>query len=195
MKNSATLTSPNRRYTPEEYLAIDRAAETKSEYWNGQIIAMSGAQEEHLEIVRNISGLFFSRLKAGCRAYTNDMRIHIPVSGAYTYPDIVVICGKKETTDDRFDTFTNPIILIEVLSPSTEAYDRSAKLLRYLSIPSLQEYLLINSTSVENLLYAKENTTGRWYVTPFNEPAQIVSLTSVGCALTIAEIYDNVIFN
>ena len=195
MKNSTALSSTTRSYTPEEYLAIDRAAESKSEYWNGRIVAMSGAQEEHLEIVRNVSGLFFSRLKAGCRAYTNDVRIHTPVSGAYTYPDIVVICGRKETTDDHFDTFTNPVLLIEVLSPSTEAHDKSAKLLRYLSIPLLQEYLLINSTSVELLLYTKEHTTGRWYVTPFAEPTQDVVLISVGCTLTVAEIYDNVMFD
>ena len=195
MKNSTALSSATRSYTPEEYLAIDRAAESKSEYWNGQIVAMSGAQEEHLEIVRNVSGLFFSRLKTGRRAYTNDMRIHTPVSSAYTYPDIVVICGRKETTDDHFDTFTNPVLLVEVLSPSTETYDRSAKLMRYLSIPSLQEYLLINSTTVDILLYMKEHTTGRWYVTPFAEPTQDVELISVGCTLTVAEIYDNVMFD
>ncbi|GAA4018232.1 Uma2 family endonuclease [Hymenobacter fastidiosus] len=179
-------------YTPEEYLAIDRSAEHKSEFWDGQIMAMSGAQQEHLEIVRNISGHFFSRLKKGCSAYTNDTRIHIPVSGSYTYPDIAVIRGNKETTADSFDTFTNPILLVEVLSPSTEANDRSAKLLRYLSIASLREYLLVNSRTLEVVLYTKDPESGRWYVTTAEQLTDVVRLPSVDCNLTLAEMYQGV---
>ncbi|RTQ45308.1 Uma2 family endonuclease [Hymenobacter gummosus] len=191
-------------YTPEEYLAFDRASTGKFEFMDGQIIpwgqpeqinvlnpqAMSGATFAHYRLVRNLAGLLFLRLPKSCAAYTNDARVFLPVNGSYAYPDLVVVCGEPTFTDEQFDTLTNPILLIEVLSKSTADYDRSAKLMRYFSIPSLQEYLLVDSRSREVILYSKDLESGRWYVNPLTAADETITLQSVNCAILLAELYD-----
>src|SRR5262249_39888199 len=120
------------RFTPEEYLALERAAERRSEYYAGEIFAMGGASRKHIVIVANISGQLWSQLKGRpCRVYPNDMRVKVSPTGLYTYPDVAVVCGLDQFDDDHQDTLLNPTVIIEVLSKSTEAYDRGKKFEHY----------------------------------------------------------------
>ena len=115
---------PKAFLTPEEYLALERKAEYKSEYFQGEMFALAGATSEHNTIAGNIFGKLRQQLKAKpCRAYISDMRVRIPVTGLYTYPDVIVVCGEPRFDDEYSDTLLNPTVLVEVLSPSTESYD------------------------------------------------------------------------
>ena len=135
--------------TPEEYLVTERTAEFKSEYRNGQIIAMPGASRQHNLITVNISsGLHAQLLERICEVYTNDMRVKVSDSGLYTYPDVVVVCDEPRFEDNHFDTLLNPTVIVEVLSPSTESYDRHGKFLSYQTLESLQEYILVSQNKV-----------------------------------------------
>jgi Uma2 family endonuclease len=128
------------RYTPEEYLALERNAEFKSEYLNGRIIAMTGASLEHADIVLNLGSELRTRLRPrGCRVFVNDVRAHIASVSGYVYPDVTAVCGKAVVLDTRPRTLTNPNLVIEVLSHSTEGYDRGEKFQAYRAIPSLSE--------------------------------------------------------
>jgi Uma2 family endonuclease len=133
------------RYTPDEYLEIERASEFKSEYIDGYIVAMSGASEPHNLIVTNVVGELRGQLKGrNCRVYSNDMRIDLRERGLFAYPDVVVVCGDPELADEKRDNLRNPVVIIEVLSKSTERYDRGLKFMKYRRIESLQEYLLVS---------------------------------------------------
>ena len=134
---------PKKKLTAAEYLAIERAAEFKSEFYDGEMFAMSGASREHNTLKENLVGEFFVRLKGGpCRTWSSDQRVRVDRTGLYTYPDIVVLCGSGEYDPADRDTLLNPDAIIEVLSPSTEKYDRGAKFRLYQQIPSLTEYVL-----------------------------------------------------
>src|SRR5919199_1130147 len=131
---------PKTRLTPEQYLAIERKAEFKSEYYNGEMFAMAGASEPHNRIKDNLIGELHARLKvSACHSYSSDMRVKVSRTGLYTYPDIVIICGKPELEDAHGDTLLNPQVIIEVLSDSTEKYDRGKKFRHYKQIESLRE--------------------------------------------------------
>src|SRR5437868_8492820 len=135
---------PKTLLTPEEYLAIERKAEYRSEYLNGEMFAMTGASRKHNLIALNIAGELRQQLKSKpCEAYVNDMRVRIPATDLYTYPDVTVVCGDPEFEDAFIDTLLNPTLLIEVLSESTESYDRGKKFGYYRTIQSLAEYLLV----------------------------------------------------
>ena len=137
-------------YSSETYLEMERQADYKSEYFQGEIFAMAGGSTNHNAIKENTSVSIWNHLRQGkgCRNYSSDQRIHIQDNGLYTYPDLVVICGPNQYADMKRDTITNPILIGEVLSPSTAAYDRGEKFRLYRSIPSFQEYLLIDSTQI-----------------------------------------------
>ena len=136
-------------FTPEEYIALERKAHFKSEYFDGHIIAMSGASRQHNLIVTNISGELHVQFKGrGCEVYTNDMRVRPSPRDTYVYPDVVVVCGEPEFEDDVFDTLLNPILIVEVLSPSTERRDRGEKFTRYKHLAALQEYVLVSQDKV-----------------------------------------------
>ena len=117
-------TQPKPRLTPEEYLEIERKAEFKSEFYDGEMYAMSGAREAHATVVTNLSNALTTPLRRRCRVFTNEMRVLVSPTGLYTYPDVVVVCGERKYLDGELDTLMNPTILMEVLSPSTESYDR-----------------------------------------------------------------------
>ena len=135
--------------TPEEYLAFERKATTKHEYLNGQIIAMSGASREHnLITVNTVNQLYTQLIDGACETYVSEMRVKHHQTDSYTYPDIVVVCDEQRFEDDVFDTLLNPIVLIEVLSPSTEAYDRGEKFAHYRQIASLQEYIFVSQDRI-----------------------------------------------
>ena len=195
------------RLTPEEYIAFERKALPDSEiirheYLNGELIAMSGASRAHNLITINISTALHSRLRGSrCETYANEMRVSSPLTSSYFYPDVVVVCEEPRFEDDVFDTLLNPIILVEVLSPSTEAYDRGEKFAHYRQLASLQEYVLVAQDKVFVEHYRRQEKQGSapvtgkdWIFTDFQELEEILSLTSIQCDLPLQEIYERVAF-
>jgi Uma2 family endonuclease len=183
---------PNPRISREEYLRLERLAETRSEFYGGRIVAMTGATRVHNRIVINISTTLDTQLRDRlCNNYANDMRVSIRGGDRYLYPDIVVTCGPEQFEDDQLDTLVNPIVLMEVLSPSTEAYDRGEKFLSYQTIPSLQEYVLINPSPRRFEVYRKQ-PDGSWlYQSWAFDPPPLV-LQSINCTLTPDDVYRKV---
>ena len=179
--------------TPEEYLAQERKATIKSEYLNGQMYAMSGASRAHNLICLNIGGELRTQLKErACEVYVNDMRVRVSAAGLYTYPDVLVVCEEPRFEDDSFDILLNPTALFEVLSPSTEAYDRGAKFGYNRQLDSMQEYTLVSQELMRVEHYLRHNE--QWILTEFSSPDDVVRLTSIDCELPLREIYDRVEF-
>ncbi len=180
-------------YTPEEYLAMEREAEGKNEYFNGVIYAMSGASRRHNLIGGNIFGEIRNQLKGRpCESYMGDMRVKVSPTGLYTYPDVVIVCGEPRLEDAHFDTLLNPTVLIEVLSPSTSAYDHSAKFAHYRRLESLREYVLIEQ---DVLLVEHYTLQGElWTLRDYRERRDILRLESIGCEVPLREIYDRILF-
>jgi Uma2 family endonuclease len=182
---------PQKKYTPEEYLELEREATYKSEYFRGEIFAMAGATRNHNRIVANLTGECYIHLKGKtCRTYSSDQRIHIPENGLYTYPDLLAVCGRDQLLDEHKDTILNPRLIVEVLSEGTEAYDRGEKFQLYRSIPTLQEYVLINSRRVAAEVFRK-NEEGLWTLASeaFDGEGSI-EIASIGLTLTVRAIYD-----
>lgn len=183
---------PKSYLTPEEYLALERKSETKSEYLNGEMFAMVGASRQHNLIAGNIFGELRHRLKGtSCEAYTNDMRVRIPAIGLYTYPDVIVVCGEPQFEDEYIDTLINPTLIVEVLSDSTESYDRGKKAGFYRSVESIEEYLLVSQDEPRVEQYVKQ-TDGKWLLTDIRSIEGTVDLISLQCALPLKEIYERV---
>jgi len=183
---------PKTRLTPEEYLAIERKAEYKSEYFNGEMFAMSGASERHVSIVANIMYLLVGQLRRRpCKAYASDMRVRVSPTGLYTYPDVVVVCGQPQFADDQRDTLLNPTLIVEVLSESTKDYDRGGKFEHYRSLASLNEYVLIaqDKHHVEHFVRQPDN---RWLLSETNWLEDTIHLSSIDCDLALIEVYDKV---
>jgi Uma2 family endonuclease len=181
------------RYTPEEYLAHERQAEYKSEYIAGQIVAMSGVSWEHSLINGNLFWVLKSQLRGrSCTIHASDLRVKVNARGMYTYPDLVVVCGEPQFEDAHVDTVMNPTVIIEVLSPSTEAYDRGAKFGYYRALPSLQEYLLVaqDQMLIEHFVRAGDI----WHFNAATDPDEVLRLPSIDCAVPLAEVYDQVSF-
>jgi Uma2 family endonuclease len=137
-------TAANKRYTPEEYLALERAAPFKSEYLGGEIFAMAGTSKEHVRIARNLIAALHDQLRnSPCEVFGSDLRVKVSRTGLYTYPDVTIACADLEFEDERVDTLLNPRVIFEILSDSTEAYVRGKKFHHYRQIPSLMEYVLV----------------------------------------------------
>ena len=180
-------------YTPEEYLALERHAEFKSEYIDGRIVALAGAPDAHITISLNIHAELRSRFRGrACRAWANEMRVQIEGGRRYTYPDVVAMCGEKRFIDSTMDTLMNPALIVEVLSPTTEAYDRGEKFQHYRAIESLQEYVLVaqDRPLVERFVRHGEF----WQLLVVSGLDAALELTSVGCTIPLREIYENVEF-
>ena len=174
--------------TPEEYIATERKATFKSEYLSGEIVAMSGASNEHNLITMNTSTALYNQLAdRGCRVYASDMRVGISAGVSYFYPDIAVTCDKPRFEDDVFDTLINPQVIIEVLSDSTAGYDRGEKFIRYRQLESLQEYILISQDRVHVEHYLRQNE--RWVLSESKRFEDILSLISIGAELPLRQIY------
>jgi Uma2 family endonuclease len=183
---------PKTYLTPEEYLAIERKADHKSEYFNGEMFAMSGASERHATIVANLMYLLVGQLRGRpCKAYANDLRVRVSPTGLYTYPDVVVVCGQPQFADDQRDTLLNPTLIVEVLSESTKDYDRGGKFEHYRTLTSLSEYVLIDQAKyhVEHFVRQPDN---RWLLSETNRLEDTIHLLSVDCDLALAEVYDKV---
>jgi Uma2 family endonuclease len=180
------------RLTPAEYLARERQAETKSEFFNSEIFAMAGASRAHNLIVANIARDLGVQLEdRPCELYPADMRVKVSETGLYTYPDVVVVCGEPQFEDDHVDTLLNPTLIVEILSPSTEAYDRGGKFAHYRELPSLREYVLISQDRcrVERFLRQPDE---EWVLAVADEMSAALPLASIGCDLQLSRVYAKV---
>ena len=177
-----------------DYLNFERQSEFRHEFYKGEIFQVSGASREHNLLVTNLVTSANSQFRGkSCETYSNDMRVHIPATGFFTYPDVVMVCGEPKFLDDEFDTLLNPSVIIEVLLPTTAGFDRGRKFRHYQSIESLGEYLLIaqDEMNVEHLI--KQESAGRWHIAEYNAPETGIELPSVGIALKLDEIYERVL--
>ncbi len=180
--------------SPEEYLLIERQAEYKSEYFNGEMFAMAGASRKHNLIVTNLVGELHQQLKQGnCNVYSNDMRVKVRSTGMYTYPDVVVGCGDEQFEDDELDTLLTPILIIEVLSKSTQGYDRVSKFAHYRRLDSLLEYMLVAQQEclIEHYVRQADST---WLLSEKRDTSGIIRLPSIACRLRVEDIYTNIEF-
>lgn len=187
--------NPVKKMSPDEFLAFERAADEKHEYYDGIIVAMSGAKRAHNTISTNLNGLLWQHFKGkNCENYSNDMRVFVPKTRLFAYPDIVVICGEPQFQDNVPDTLTNPILLIEILSDSTEGYDRGLKFQNYRSIDSLKEYVLVSQDKASVEKYIKHGD-GFWRLSEATGLDELITLESIDCSLTLADVYDKVNFD
>ena len=179
--------------TAEEYLRLERAAEFKSEYYNGVIYAMAGARRKHVRIVTSIIYVLESQLRErDCNVYTNDLRVCVdPVKGLYTYPDTIVTCGEEKYLDNQFDTLLNPVTIIEVLSESTAKYDQSAKFELYAEVESLKEYVLVAQNRV-SVSYFSRQPEGKWLLTSAQKLSDTLHFGAIDCQLKLTDVYAKV---
>lgn len=180
--------------TAADYLALERAAATKSEFCDGEIFAMAGTSKNHARIVMNFSRELSNLLKGRkCEPFANDLRVKVETSGLYTYPDLLVVCDDAQFEDSHLDTLLNPTLIIEVLSDSTEQYDRVKKFDFYRAMPSLHEYVLVSQSAprVEQFLRSPD---ADWIYRVTTDPAASVLFPSIDCQVAISEIYDRVEF-
>ncbi len=181
------------RFTPQEYLALERNSETRNEYYNGEIFAMAGASREHNLIVANLLRDIGIQLEdRPCESYPSDMRVSIEATGLYTYPDVTVVCGEPRFQDREVDTLLNPTVIIEVLSPTTEAYDRGDKFRHYRRIDSLREFVLISQDRIMVERYTRRGND--WVLSDLTDPDQVLKLESIGCRIPLGRIYAKITF-
>jgi Uma2 family endonuclease len=184
--------NPVTKLTEEQYLAIERAAELRSEFVNGEMFAMSGGTLRHSALQSNILGELYIRARdKGCRAFASDMRIRVSATGMYTYPDVSVVCGEPQLADTHGDTLLNPIVIFEVLSPSSEGYDRGLKFQSYRTIESLQDYILVDQNRVRIEHYTRQDAI-TWTLRDCQSLDGELVIDSVGVTLSLTRIYDGV---
>lgn len=185
---------PKRYVTEEEYKVFEAASPRKHEYYQGEIFAMTGGTEPHNLLAGNAHASLHAQLRRRpCRVYNSDQRVKVMATGLHTYPDITVVCGQPQFLEPARLTITNPTVIIEVLSPSTERYDRGAKFQQYRTIPSLQDYILIVQDDYRMEHYMRHES-GIWHLyEAVGLTAQIV-LRSIDCVLTVEDVYEKVEF-
>ncbi len=188
---------PHKRYvemTEEEYLAFERASEFKHEYRGGVVIDMTGASRRHNLICLRTAAMLDTQLRGRpCEVYANDMRVKVRQAKLYTYPDIVAVCGEPRFADDTFDMLINPTLIIEVLSSSTESYDRGEKFQQYRKLISLQDYILISQSQPHIERYTRQEDDS-WQMTEAQGLETSIELTSIACTLNLAEVYERIDF-
>jgi len=176
----------------EEYLARERAAETRSEYYAGEMFAMAGGSRAHNLIAGNLFASLHQQLRRRpCTVYPSDMRVKVSESGLYTYPDVTAVCDPEQFEDARQDTLLNPALVVEVLSPSTESYDRGRKAQNYRTVASLQEYLLITQDAYHVEQFVRQ-PDGQWLFSEADGLDAVLPLPSIGCELRLADVYEKV---
>ena len=183
-------TPPNYYLSPEEYLAIEREAEFKSEYVDGVMYAMAGGSERHNLIAGNVFAELHAQLrKTPCRVYPSDLKVRVPNSKKFFYPDVSVICDETQFADDERDVILNPVLIVEVLFESTAAFDRGKKFQAYQQIETLEEYLLVSQDEhvVEHYLRQENN---HWLYTKANGLDESIALPTIKCQLSLRDIYD-----
>ncbi len=188
-----TAQPKQKKYTPGEYLALEEKAETRSEYWNGEIVAMSGAMIDYQQIMMNISRILGNKLYGKCRVFASEMKVWVKKRNKFFYPDITIICDKPSFYKNRRDTIDNPKMIIEVLSKSTASFDRAEKFLSYQTLASLEEYVLISQEKAAVEQYIKRED-GNWIYQATIGLESSVKFTSIETVLFLQEIYDLVEF-
>jgi len=189
---TAAAESPEPEWvSPEAYLERERNAASRSEYRDGRIMAMTAGPEEHSLLSVNLTALLHSQLRGGsCRVYNSDLKVRLPNTLRYVYPDATVVCGPSEFQDERKDILTNPTVILEVLSDSTEAYDRGEKWERYQRLPSLREYVLVSQSHATVERYCRQGDLWIYALTSGLEAS--VMLESIGVTLPLADIYEGI---
>lgn len=191
-------------FTVEEYLALERASEERHEYLDGQIYAMAGESPQHGDICTNLVGMLYAQLRGSpCRVWSKDTKVRSgpdprprqTKEGLFSYPDLVVVCGEPQFHDEHRDVVLNPVVIIEVLSESTETFDRGEKFLRYQTWnPTLTDYLLVSQSSPIIEHYTRQ-PDGGWSYYVYEGLEQHLSIKSIDCTLRLAEVYDRVVFS
>jgi len=188
-------TVPKPRYTPEQYLAIERAADFRSEFYHGEMFAMVGASRKHNLVAGNVFGELRQQFKGRkCEVYQSDMRVKINATGLYTYPDVVATCDDPRFEDEHVDTLVNPKVIVEVLSPSTELWDRGKKFEHYRNIPSLREYVMIAQDHVLVERFAI-NADGQWVLSEYRTLDDVLLLNSISCQIKLSDVYARIDFS
>jgi len=181
--------SPKAKITAAEYRALERAAHVKNEFYDGEMFAMSGASRHHARLQIDLAVETATHLSdTSCEIFGSDLRVKIPATGLYTYPDCSIVCGTAEFEDQAMDTLLNPTVLVEILSPSTEAYDRGQKFRHYRTIASLQEYILVSQDAVLVEQYTRADG-GVWQLRTYSDRSDHMHLESIGASLSLAAIY------
>jgi Uma2 family endonuclease len=181
------------RMTPEQYLEADRAAEIRSEFFDGEMFAMTGGSLRHSQLIGNVNTEVRQALRGmPCIVYVTEARVRATRS-SYMYPDVAVVCGKPEVAGDQNDILLNPTVIVEVLSPSTEAHDRGLKFLRYRRMESLREYVLVSQDAPRVEVFRRQED-GRWLMTEHSGLERVCRLESLDCAIPLAGIYERVEF-
>ncbi len=176
--------------TPAEYLALDREADHKSEYFDGELFAMAGASPEHVLIVSNIVAELQSALRdKPCVIFSTDLRLRISSTGHYAYPDVAVACGELEFADDHRDTLVNPVVIFEVLSESTQDYDRGSKFAHYRTIKSLMHYVLVAQDKPHVEYFTRESVEDPWVLWETDRQEDSIPLGVIDCNLTVGSLY------
>ena len=184
--------NPVTKVTEEQYLAIDRAAEFRSEFLDGEMIAMSGGSMRHADLQANLIGELFAALRGSdCRVYSSDFRVRVSKTRMYAYPDVSVVCGRPVLADERQDILLNPVVIFEILSPSTEKYDRGVKFQHYRTIDSLKGYILVaqDAVRVEHYTRCDDNT---WTLRDHQTLQEELKIASIGVSLPLSRIYDRI---
>ncbi|MCG3159857.1 MAG: hypothetical protein JMDDDDMK_00882 [Acidobacteria bacterium] len=191
-------------FTEEDYLAIERAAEEKHEYLDGQIFAMAGETEAHNTICVNLTREVSAQLKrSSCRVFAKDIKVRSGPApklfqtprGFFSYPDVLVVCGEREFHDKHRDVLTNPNVIVEVLSKSTEVFDRGEKFIRYRTwLPTLTDYLLV-AQGKPMIEHYRRQQNGEWLLTTISGIDATLKIESIGCSLKLSEVYDGVSFS
>jgi Uma2 family endonuclease len=185
---------PKTFFTETEYLALERAADYRSEYYRGEIFAMAGASNEHNLIVNNLNFHLFTHLRGrGCRMYTFEMRLRINATRLYTYPDAMIVCGKSLYADDHVDTIVNPLVIVEVLSDSTESYDKGKKFDHYRQVPTVQEYILI-SQEIPQIERRVRVSATEWRLHVYDGLESVLPLDPIETSITLAQVYLDIEF-
>jgi Uma2 family endonuclease len=183
--------NPVTKITEEQYLAIDRAAEIRSEFLDGEMIAMSGGSTRHSELQGNLFGELFAALRGSdCRMHGSDFRVRVS-RRMYAYPDVLVVCGKPLLADEHQDILLNPTVILEVLSPSTEKYDRGVKFQQYRTIDSLRDYVLVAQDAVLIEHYTRDDANA-WTFRDYQSLQAELKIPSIGVSLPLSRIYDRV---
>lgn len=181
------------KYTAEQYLDLERQAKQRNEFLDGHVFAMAGASRQHNLIAGNIFAEIRDQTRGRpCETYINDMRVRVRATGLYTYPDVVALCGEPSFEDAHQDTLLNPVVIIEVLSESTEAYDRGEKFAHYRRLESLSDYVLIAQDKVRVEHYARQGQ--QWILSEASDLSGAISLASIGCEIALRNIYERIEF-
>ncbi len=179
------------RSTPEEYLVRERKAQYRSEFVEGRVYAMAGASRAHNLVAGNVFAELRAQLRGkSCEAYVSDMRVKVSRTGLYTYPDVVAVCGEPRFEDAHVDTLLNPVVIVEVLSGSTEGYDRGEKFSHYRRLESLREYVLVAQDRVRVEHFARHGE--HWMLTEIGDPEGVLALPSLDCTVALRAVYERV---